>query len=489
MKRKVLTGLFTIAALTAFLLALPSEASAQRPKKQARRLVQEADKLYNQRRYQEALQVYGNALSISPVFPKARFFKGYSHYRIGQYAEAVKEFDLALLQGYPELDVVSVRMEAQLQNKDYGGAISDAKTAVRLSPGTPYYHTFLGRMMILANDYPAAVASLTRALELEEKNADAHYFLAVAYSGSGNYVEQGKSASNALRLGSPYAGNAWYLLADSQVRSKLYQDAAQSYTNAINAYVRDINAGRVTTDTERNLYQSYSNLADVYRNMNRFDDAITAAKAGLSMRPDDGLLHISLAWYYSLSGQIPEAVVAGQKAVQLSPGEYMAHTNLCRAYMDQGEYFYQAEKLVQARSNFNSAIASCMNALKLAPDDGETNYYLGRTYFFLDKNAESDKYYRKSVPGLEKFTEQNPNYSDGYYLLGNAYFATGKNKEAIAAYLECLRISPRFARVRYNLGFVLVKEGEMERARIQQALLQELDKELAEKLAKVIAGE
>jgi len=391
MIRKVLTGVFTVAALTAFLFAVPVEADAQRPKKRARNLVKQADKLYNQRRYQEALQKYGAALDVSPVFPKARFFKGYSHYRLGQYAPAIEEFNVALEQGYRELDVVSVRMDANLQNKDIDAAIADANRAIRLSPDTSYYHTFAGRLKILKSDYPGAVDSLMTALSLGERNADTHYFLAVAHRGTGNFAEQGNAASEALRLGSPYAGNAWYMVADSQARSKLYQEAEQSYKNAVNAYRRDIESGRANTDTEQNLYQSYADLADVYRNMNRFEDAITAAKDGLSVRPDDGNLHISLAWYYSLSGKTANAVAAGQKAVQLAPDEYMAYTNLCRAYNDQGEYFYREEQSNQAKTNFNRAINNCKRALGLQPDDGETNYYLGRAYFFLDNEAESNR--------------------------------------------------------------------------------------------------
>jgi tetratricopeptide (TPR) repeat protein len=239
--------------------------------------------------------------------------------------------------------------------------------------------------------------------------------------------------------------------------------------------------------TEGNLYRAIVDLAEVHRNLNRFEDAIDAVKRGLSLRPDDGGLHTSLAWYYSLSGQIPNAIVAGQKAVELAGEQHMPHTNLCRAYNDQAEYFYKEKNINRANEDFRNAIASCKNALKISPDDGETNYYLGRAYFYLDNSQLSRQYYQKAVPKLVEFTEENPNYSDGYYLLGNAYFAINDNQKAIDAYIRCLEISPRFARVRYNLGFVLVQEGEKERAQIQQTLLQDLDPKLAEQLLEVIS--
>ena len=108
----------------------------------------------------------------------------------------------------------------------------------------------------------------------------------------------------------------------------------------------------------------------------------------------------------------------------------MGYTNLCRAYNDTKQY--------------QMAVQTCNEALKISPGDGETNFYLGRAYDFLNKPEIATKYYDKAVVGLLEFTKNNPSYSDGYYLLGNAYFADGQKDKAIEAYKKALILSPKF---------------------------------------------
>lgn len=489
MMRRVLTTVIALAAFSFIFTVLHGTAVAQKPNKKARNLATEGDRLYNARNYEQALLKYSEAVSIAPVFPAVRFYKGSAHYKLGQYSNAVKELDMALSQGFSPLEVLTVRMEAYLGEQKLQLAMRDVQRAISLSPKMPYYHAFLGRLQILDGEFEGAVQSLKRAIALGDRTADAHYLLAVAYGATGDLAGQGTYAAEALRLATANAGEAWYLVADSQHRRKMYQESVQSFKNSINAFKNDISTKRTTATTESDLYRSYLDLADVYRNLNRFDDAIETAQEALSLRPNDGAIHTNLAWYYSLSGETANAIVAGRKAVVLSGDNYLSHTNLCRAYNDEGEYYYRSTNAAdssKAKNSFNQALASCKLALKLEPADGETNYYLGRSYFFLDNASLSDSYYQKSVPLLEKFTQDNPNYSDGFYLLGNAYFATKQNKKAIDAYRKCLAISPKFARVRYNLGFVLVQEKKWEEARAEQAVLNGLDKDLAGKLNSLI---
>jgi tetratricopeptide (TPR) repeat protein len=487
MTKKNLVRIFTVILLSTFLLALSTEVSAQpKPSKKARKLAADAGKLYNQGRFSEAVVKYAEALSLSPNFPEARFFKGSSHYKQNQYDLAINELSLALDQGADPQKVYSVRMEVHAAKGDFRAALLDAQKVAELEPNDPYYTAFLGRMYLANSEFQDGLVYLEKSVQQGTRDPNVFYYLAVGYSATGNYAKQGDSADTALKKGTQFSGDSWFLLADALHRERKYARAAQAFENAINAYERDISNNRANSYTEENLYLSYAGLADIYRNMNRFQDAIQISKKGLGLRPNDGNLHISLTWYYSLAGKREEAIIAGKKAIQLAPDQYMAYTNLCRAYNDEAEFFYDKEAFQMATRSFNSAIEQCKLALKLEPNDGETNYYLGRAYFYLDNEKLSKAHYRKSVDGLITFTENNPEYSDGFYLLGNAYFATEDYENAIDAYEKCLAIAPRFARVRYNLGYVYNAAGKEEKAREQIALLEPLDAKLAKKLLEVI---
>lgn len=490
MNKKNFVKLITLTFLSALIFTITVDIYAQkRPKKKARNLARVAGKLYNQGRYAESIVKYAEALSISPHFPQARFFKGSAHYKQKQYDLALSELDLALQQGTEPAKVYAIRMEVYADKEDYSAARDDAEKVLNLNPENSYYQAFLGKTYLGINDFQKAKELFLKALELGSRNANIHYYLAEVYNQTGEYDKQGESADKALKSGSTFTGNSWYLLADSQKRNRKYLDAERSYKNAVNFFVNEIETKGKTPKTESNLYQSYVELADIYRNLNRFDEAIKTAKQGLSLRTSDGPLHISLTWYYSLAGRRDDALVAGKKAIELAPNDYMAHTNYCRAFNDQGEFLHSRQAFRMAQREFNNAINQCKRALTIEPNDGETNYYLGRAYFFLDNNELSDRYYRKSVGGLIRFTENNPDYSDGFYLLGNAYFATGQNAEAIKAYEKCLSITPRFARVRYNLGYVYFQEGNETAAREQHDMLQKLDAKLAKRLMSVIEGD
>jgi superkiller protein 3 len=487
MTRKFFVRIFTFMLLTTIIFNLSSEVFAQsKPKRKARKLASDAGKLYNQGRYADAISKYAEALSISPNFPAARFFKGYSHYKQQQYDLAISELNLSLQQGGDPSRVYPIRMEALAAKGNFREAIEDAQNLARLQPEDAYVQGFLGRMYLANRDFQNGLSSLNKAAAMGSRDPNVYYYLAVGYNGIGDYQKQGDSAQMAITRGTQYGGNAHFLLADSLQRDRKYNEAAQSYRNAINSYKNLIETNRAFSDTEENLYQSYLRLSDVYRNLNRFEDAIDTAKEGLSLRTGDGNLHISLTWYYSLAGKRNDAIIAGERAVELAPDQAMAYTNLCRAHNDQGEFLQSREAFDMAKDSFNRAITQCKKALTIEPNDGETNYYLGRAYFFLDNDKLSKDYYRKSVNGLIQFTKNNPDYSDGFYLLGNAYFATGQNDEAIQAYQECLRIAPRFARVRYNLGYVYYQQGNKTAAREQYNILQELDKDLAKRLLGVI---
>jgi protein O-GlcNAc transferase len=212
----------------------------------------------------------------------------------------------------------------------------------------------------------------------------------------------------------------------------------------------------------------YRTLSDMYRSQSRFNEAIEITRRALKQFPNDGELYTDNSWYYSLAGRHEEAVQAAQAGIRFNPDQSMAYTNLCRAYND-----LQKPEL---------AISACNNALKFAPNDGETFFYLGRANDLLNKPAEATKYYKRAVTGLEAYTKERPDYSDGYYLLGNAYFADGQLDKAIEAYSKCLEMSPRFARARYNIGMVQLQKNNKPGATEQYNILIGIDRALATKL-------
>ncbi len=393
-----------------------------------------------------------------PKFPYAHFSKGYAHYNLRQYAEAINELTQALDQGYEADEVYAVRWQAYFLIKDWSSALSDIRNAQKKDSKNPYFHIAEGQINHELARYSDAINAYQRGLNLGSKNNNVHYFMARAYNAAGNFEQQGLAAKKALDGGTRFPAEAWFFVGDSLQRQRKYKEAAKAYELSFAA--------------KQDIREVYINLSDTYRNLNEFHKAIKIALAGTRKYPNDGDLKVSLSWYYSLGDQHGNAIAVANEAIKIVPNQYMAHTNLCRAYNDLKEY--------------NSAIGSCKRALELQPGDGETNFYLGRAYQLLGNPDVAAGYYKDAVTGLIEFTRNNPDYSDGFYLLGNAYFADGQRDNAISAYQKCLEISPMFAKARYNLGYVYTQAGNATAARKQYAALQDIDADLAGKLLEVI---
>lgn len=458
MSKKVFIG-SVIFVMLIFAALLP-EANAQ-PRQQlerARRLATEGDNLLRQKNYRSAVDKYQQAIGLAPNYPYAYYFKGYSHFYLGEYDRATADFSKALEQKYKPLDVYAIRWQAFYWQKNYDAALEDVRQALRIEPSNAYFHLALGDCHRGKNDFRGALAAYQKAAQLDQSNGDAHYFIALSHNQLGEYTQQGFAGLKAIEKNTKYKGESWEYVGQALVAGKKYEEAAQAYENALLA----------RPDSK----DVYGNLSDVYRVLNRFDDAINATRRGLQRYPNDGNYYVSLSWFYSLADRPQEAVAAGQQATRLLPDQYMGYTNLCRAYNDSKQYAL--------------AVQTCNKALQLNPGDGETYLYLARAYDRQNKTALATAAFKKAVDGLLAFTRGNAEYSDGFYLLGNAYYATDQRANAIAAYKRCLELAPRFSKARYNLGYIYALNNNKALAREQYNALLEIDPELAGKLLEAI---
>ena len=101
----------------------------------------------------------------------------------------------------------------------------------------------------------------------------------------------------------------------------------------------------------------------------------------------------------------------------------------------------------------------------LASDEVRKNWVTARKSFYQRNYEQSEKSYQQVIDS----TEDN---FDAYGELGNVYFNQGKNKQAASAY--------------YEAAAILVKKGQVSRARSLMGLLRHLDRTKADELQKLI---
>lgn len=458
MNRKIFTGLMTSCLmLMLFFMTLTGETNAQPPRKpndKAKKLAVMGDQFFRQKDYRAAIDKYAEAISVSPNYPSAHFWKGYAHYYLNEYQPAITELDTAFNQGYAPLEIYKLRWYLQFYEGNYDLALADVQKGLRLEPTSSEFTFALGDVYRAKKQFQDAITAYKKFLQTSPTNGDAHYFLAVSYSGINDYNQQGLSAIEAIKNNTKYVGESYTLIGDALNIGKQPNEAIQAYERALNV--------------KPELQGVYPVLSALYQTQSRLREAIETAKKGTKLFPNDGNLFVSLAWYYSLAERHAEAVAAGQQAVRLVPDQYMAYTNLCRAYNDTLQY--------------SQAILTCNKALQLQPNDGETYLYLARAHDKSNKPDLATQYFKKAVVGLIEYTRNFPDSADGFYLLANAYYADDQRAKAIENFKKSLQLSPNFARARYNLGFMYFLDKNMPAANEQYDLLVKLDPVLAEKL-------
>jgi superkiller protein 3 len=440
------------------IFSLPAEVRAQSKKdlEKARKLTRQGEQLYGKKDYRGAIAKFSEAISVVPNQPLAHYLKGYSHYYLNEFVQAIDNFNQAETQGFDKpIEIYKVRWYLNYQAKNYDGALKDALGVLQADPENVLFNQAVGDIYRMKENCRDAVPYYKKVADRDKNNSDVSYYLAACHYSLNETSEQQFAALEALNRKTKFVGETFFFVADALYKQKKFDEAMEFYQKSL--------------DLKPDIYASYNALADIYRNRNEFDKAVAVTRKGLDLFPKDANLWTSLAWFYSLADRPQDAIIAAKSATNLAPDEFMGFTNLCRAYNDAKEY--------------QQAIAACNAALRLKPGDGETLYYMGRAYEFLDQTPRAADAYKKAVDGLIQFTRQNPEYSDGYYLLGGAYYALGRDDEAINAYNRCLQLAPRFARARYALGRAyLVGKKDKVRAREQYNLLRNVDNALAERL-------
>jgi tetratricopeptide (TPR) repeat protein len=442
-------------------VALPQAQPGKKERKQAENLFKDGVKNFDQKNYRNAIDQLGQSVAIVPDNQEAHRRLAYAHYYLKEYDQALTELDIAEKQGLKPLDVARLRYYLRMQKQDYNGALADVRELLKVEPNNQQYILAAADINSALGDDKSALDAYQKVVAQDPTNGNLYYKIATLQAKAGNTNGQVSAAEEAIKRNTQFLGDAYYIAADGYVKLRRYDEAEQALTRSIDRW-------KAAGEKSQKVYDAYRQLSDVYRRMNRFSEAIRVTKQAMVDYPNDGTLYTDISWYYSLADRSQDAVEAAKAGIQFLPNEHLAYTNLCRAYNDTGQY--------------QLAINACNAALRITPDDGETYFYLGRAYDLTNKTNEATKAYDRAVKGLEKFTSENSDYSDGFYLLGNAYFADDQPQKAIGAYLKCLELSPRFVKARYNLAIIYARNKDKAAAMEQYSSLAAIDPALAAKL-------
>ena len=143
----------------------------------------------------------------------------------------------------------------------------------------------------------------------------------------------------------------------------------------------------------------------------------------------------ALAAIYCQTGSISKALIPNQQAVNLSPNDAEAHSNLGNIFKELGR--------------FKEAETSCRKALEIKPNLSEAYNNLGIVLQEFGKLNEATINFRKAI-------EIKPNFVEAYINLGNSLKDQDKIEDAINEYKKTLQIIPNYNVAFYCIGNALI---------------------------------
>lgn len=171
--------------------------------------------------------------------------------------------------------------------------------------------------------------------------------------------------------------------------------------------------------------------------------AESALKRGISLRPEDPVLHNNLGCVLRSLDRRGDAEAEFREAVRLRSGYTSAEVNLGGALSDAGD-FSGAERVLRG-------------ALAATPDNPEAHNNLGSALRQLGRADEAATCFATAV-------RLRPDYPDALANLGMSYLFSNSFDNAEACFRKALTVSPDHTSALYYLGFLLHKKERLDEA-------------------------
>lgn len=413
------------------------------------------------------------------------------------------------------------RAIAYFEKGQYQEATIEYRNVAQLDPRDAEAHYRLAICYLKLGGLPnlyQAFNELTRTVELDKANQDAHLKLGELYL-LGHEPSKARELAESVLMSSPDHTDALILRGQSLIAEKQYKDGIVDLKKAIDlnpqklptylilARVYTVLNDRVAAEATLNQALSVDPRSlDTLLAFGDFHDmtgqpgpAETRYKDALEIDPDKEMVYLKLASYYqrhtkpaeaettllqlaarkpqadapqvylgdyfTTIGQLDKALASYRRATEITPSSTTARDKLIAHYLDTGKST-EAESLVTA-------------ILKKDKKD-----ILGRVFDARIKLGHSKP--DEAIPILQGVLKDNPQFPGAHYFLGMAYRQKQQLPQARAAITDALKFNTQFVEARTALAQLHLEEGSVDLALEQAQAALQLDPRNAQ--AAIISG-
>ncbi|MBT3337655.1 MAG: tetratricopeptide repeat protein [Anaerolineae bacterium] len=296
--------------------------------------VSEAENLFGQGKFPQAITAYEDAIRSNPSDPSSYIAMARVQVFIGHYEEAQESAENALL----------------------------------LNPNNSIAHAVRAWALDFQGELLAAEAAVKRSLELDPNNALAHAYYAEILADS---FLSGIGPFDSVELAAEESRVALSLAPDLMEahRARAYVlEVTGNYEEAIRAYEAAININD-------NIPDLHLSLGRNYRALQVYDKAVEEFTRANALNPADPLPDLFISRTYSTIGEYAKAVQYGEQAVKDDPESATLHGNLGVMYYHNFLWPEAAQELALSIYGGNLGEGQTIEALPLSNTGRSPEYY------------------------------------------------------------------------------------------------------------------
>jgi tetratricopeptide (TPR) repeat protein len=289
---------------------------------------------------------------------------------------------------------------------DFEAAIADLTKAIELSPNSAEFHFSRGFVYHEAGELEQALANYDRAIVLNPN-------LAMAYSGRGVVYAERNDLQRAV--------------ADLTHAIELDPDDVEAYIERARFYGLQQNFEQTLADLSHAIDLEPDNTTALrfrgmaYARLGKYEQALADHEHAIDLDPTDAISYRTRGVTYLDMADYNEAIADFTQAADLDPNDVLAFRNRGEAYESLGDY--------------EQAISDYTRALELKPDHADT--YLRRGWSYANLGD-----LEQALADLNQAIELDPTNARGYYLRAVIYIQTERPTEAIADMETYLELEP-----------------------------------------------
>ena len=298
--------------------------------------------------------------------------------------------------------------QAQLLSGQGEAALASLSRAVEVDPENWYTHLALAEGDLALGIFDRAAAEARHSLELYPSYWLSHLVLGLSLEGQGSADEAKQEIRTARKLApkADLSPTEHMLLGKAYEAEKKYEDALKEYKEAAKLAPR------------MGVYHRY--IGDGLRQMKRDDEALVEYKKAIELSPYDTAARVSLAELQHAIGEPDIAVKELEQAVKDNPDDAAARVLLAEYLLEDGDAEGALAQLADAKAvlvspglmarimvatgnvydrkqDFNTAIASYQEAINLDGTRGDAWFYLAGDLERTGRPAEANAAYQKAL--------------------------------------------------------------------------------------------